>query len=61
MEIYLSWEPPFSFNLTTAEPDIAYCVDVYNITDEQFDHLSSICNVTMSKYNFSQRRLEGSN
>lgn len=30
-EIVLSWEAPFSLNLTS-EPDVAYCVDVYNIT-----------------------------
>ena len=30
--IILSWDPPFSLNLTNVEPDIAYCVEVYNIT-----------------------------
>ena len=30
--ITISWDPPFSLNLTTAEPDIQYCVDVYNVT-----------------------------
>ena len=29
--IQLSWQPPFSLNLTTAEPDIVYCVDILNI------------------------------
>ena len=28
----LSWEPPFSLNLTNAEPDVIYHVEVYNIT-----------------------------
>ena len=32
VNIILSWEAPFSLNLTS-EPDIAYCVDVHNITD----------------------------
>ena len=32
--ISISWDPPFSLNLTTAEPDIQYCVDVYNATEE---------------------------
>ena len=46
-EINLSWEPPFSLNLTTADPDIAYCVDVYNVTDidGRFSPLISNCDV----------------
>ena len=28
----ITWIPPFSLNLTNAEPDIAYCLKVYNIT-----------------------------
>ena len=28
----LSWERPFSLNLTNAEPDVIYHVEVYNIT-----------------------------
>ena len=54
--IQLSWQPPFSLNLTTAEPDIIYCVNVFNITDEgmERDHLISNCNVseTYLVYNF---------
>ena len=26
------WDAPFSLNLTNADPDIVYCVEVYNIT-----------------------------
>ena len=33
--ITISWDPPFSLNLTTAEPDIQYCVDVYNVTERE--------------------------
>ena len=33
--IHLSWQPPFSLNLTTAELDIVYCVDILNITNHQ--------------------------
>ena len=28
----LSWEPPFSLDLSGVDPDIVYCVEVYNIT-----------------------------
>ena len=28
----IKWDAPFSLNLTNVEPDIAYCVEVYNIT-----------------------------
>ena len=53
--IQLSWQPPFSLNLTTAEPDIVYCVNVFNITDERMekDHLIiSNCSVFVAYYNF---------
>ena len=52
--IHLAWQPPFSLNLTTAEPDIVYCVDVFNITDgnTERDHLISNCSVFETYYNF---------
>jgi hypothetical protein len=28
----ITWEPPFSLDLTDIDPDIAYCVEVHNIT-----------------------------
>ena len=50
--IQLSWQPPFSLNLTTAEPDIVYCVDVFNITNGETgrDHLISNCSVFQTYY-----------
>ena len=52
--IQLSWQPPFSLNLTTTEPDIVYCVNVFNITEEgmERDHLISNCSVLETYYNF---------
>ena len=52
-EIAISWEPSFSLNLTTAEPDIAYCVDIYNVTGGGSDYLISDCNVIKSNYTFT--------
>ena len=55
--IHLSWLPPFSLNLTTAEPDIVYCVDVFNTTDGETeilrDHLISNCSVFEPYYNYA--------
>ena len=50
--ITISWDPPFSLNLTTAEPDIQYCVDVYNVTGGD-DHLQSVCDITDTYYTFT--------
>ena len=52
--IQLLWQPPFSLNLTTAEPDIVYCVNVFNITDEGMERepLISNCSVFETCYNF---------
>ena len=49
--ITLTWERPYSLNLTTSEPDIIYCVDVYDATGGQEEtarlnaHLISDCTV----------------
>ena len=51
--ITISWDPPFSLNLTTAEPDIQYCVDVYNVTGGGDDHLQSVCDITDTYYTFT--------
>ena len=53
--IQLSWQPPFSLNLTTVKPDIVYCVDVFNITDGETerDHLISNCSVFQLCYTFT--------
>ena len=55
--IQLSWQPPFSLNLTTAEPDIVYCIDALNITNHQeaefeADNLVSNCSVFETYYQF---------
>ena len=46
INIILSWDAPFSLNLTS-EPDVAYCVDIYNITVDKGEpnHILSDCNV----------------
>ena len=49
--ITISWEPPFSLNLTTAEPDIQYCVNVYNATRNDILVVSE-CNITKSSFVF---------
>ena len=46
----LSWDPPFSLNLTSVDPDIVYCVDVYNITCGGRELVFSDCNVTENNY-----------
>ena len=47
--LHLTWTAPFSLNLTTAEPDIQYCVDVYNVTEGE-DMVESICDITETFY-----------
>ena len=45
----LSWDAPFSLNLTAVDPDIAYCVEVYNITCGR-SLLISECDVMETSY-----------
>ena len=46
----LSWDAPSSPDLTGIDPDIAYCVEVYNITCGRRDLIISDCNVTEPSY-----------
>lgn len=46
----ITWTPPYSLNLTDVEPDITYCVDVYNITCGKEDSLIHDCTITEPKY-----------
>lgn len=46
----LIWTPPFTLDLTGVDPDIIYCVEVYNITCGRRDLIISDCNVTEPSY-----------
>ena len=46
----ITWDPPFSLNLTNIDPDIIYCVEVYNITCGRRDLIISDLNVTEHSY-----------
>jgi hypothetical protein len=45
----ISWEAPFSLDLTGIDPDIVYCVEVYNITCGR-SLLISECDVMETNY-----------
>ena len=46
----ITWEPPFSLDITGVDPDVVFCVEVYNITCERRDLIISDCNVTEPSY-----------
>ena len=46
----ITWEPPFSLHLTGVDPDIVYCVKVYNITCGMRDLIISDWNVIEPSY-----------
>ena len=46
----LSWTVPFSLDLTNIEPDIVYCVEVYNITCGGRELVISDCDVMESSF-----------
>ena len=45
----ISWDAPFSLNLTNVDPDIVSCVEVYNITCGR-SLLISECDVMKTSY-----------
>ena len=44
------WDAPFFLNITNVEPDIVYCVEVYNITCGGRELLISDCDVMETSY-----------
>lgn len=53
----ISWDPPASANLTNTEPDIAYCLEVYNSTCGSEDLLINLCNLTEPRYVYGDDEL----
>ena len=45
-----TWDPPFSLDLTDTDPDIVYCVEVYNITCGGTVPVCLDCNVEGSQW-----------
>lgn len=41
----ITWDAPFSLDLTGVDPDIVYCVEVYNITCGEINPVLKDCNV----------------
>ena len=54
--ILFTWQPPFSLNLTHSEPDVAYCIEIYNKTCEMKHHLLDDCDVFVPRYELSVNR-----
>ena len=51
------WKPPFSLDLSGINPDIVYCVEIFNITCGSSDLVLADCDVqkewfTIVSYNF---------
>ena len=57
-ETIISWNAPFSLDLTNVEPDIAYCVDVYNITCGGRELVVSDCDVMETSFTSDALQLE---
>ena len=55
-----SWDPPFSLNVTNADPDIIYCVRIYNSScsttsqNQTTIDIVHICNVTETNFIISK-------
>ena len=41
----ITWQPPISLDLTGVDPDIAYCVKIYNISCGMRDLVTDVCSV----------------
>lgn len=52
--ILLTWIPPFSLDITGVDPDIEYCIEVYNITsaNSTIETITN-CSVLLPKFSFT--------
>jgi len=51
--LHLTWQPPFTLDITNLTIDILYCINVYNIThNSQNDLFRIMCNLNQSEYDF---------
>ena len=46
----LTWEPPFTLDITGVDPDITYCVNVIVSTSSAALH--SLCDITMTEFSY---------
>ncbi len=45
-----SWTPPFTLNVNDLDPDIDYCVEVFNLITLELLH--SECGITITNYSY---------
>ena len=50
------WDAPFSLDLTNTDPDIVYCVDIYNHSCENRHHLISDCGIEEPFYPYNSHQ-----
>ena len=48
--LHHTWNPPFTLNITNIEPDIFYCINVYNITPNSL--YKTYCDLTQPEFDF---------
>lgn len=53
----ISWYPSTTANLSNVEPDIAYCLEVYNTTCWSGNLLINLCNLTEPRYIYDNDEL----
>ena len=44
------WEPPYSLDLTTVDPDIVYCLNIVRVTCGVREHVTRDCGITDHNY-----------
>ena len=52
-QLTISWSAPFSLDLTATEPDIQYCVEVYNVTGGRNHRQDSVYGITVTQYTYT--------
>lgn len=49
-QILITWQPPFTLNLTDRPYSVTYCIDI--VADSSGKHYVSACNITETQYIF---------
>ena len=50
LTILITWEAPFTLNITNTEPDIAYCVNISAMNYFSHVDIATECNITQTEF-----------
>ncbi len=48
--VSVSWDAPFHHDVVRTDPDLTFCVDIWNTTHSKFSLAHSMCDINITKH-----------